>query len=75
MLAGLQRNLARPRGVEAVALRELVSEMDGDSFPVLVLLFALLLVSPLSAIPGATTLFGLTIAAILTQWLLGRRRV
>lgn len=73
MLAELKRALSgRP---EAVPLRDLVAAMEGNSFPVLTLLFALLLVSPLSAIPGATTLFGLAIAAILLQWIMGRRRV
>jgi len=75
MLADLQRVLSGRPAAEAVALREVVATMEGDSFPVLVLLFALLLVSPLSAVPGATTLFGLSIAAILAQWLAGRNRV
>ena len=75
MLTDLQRVLSGRPAAEAVPLREVVATMEGDSFPVLVLLFALLLVSPLSAVPGATTLFGLSIAAILAQWLVGRDRV
>lgn len=75
MLANMRAALAQRREADAVALRDLVAAMEGDTFAVLVLLFALLLVSPLSAIPGATTLFGLTIAAILAQQLLGRDRV
>lgn len=75
MLGDVQRALSERPGAEAVALRDLVRAMEGDVFPLLVLLFALLLVSPLSAVPGATTLFGLSIAAILAQWLIGRDRV
>ncbi|WP_201156376.1 exopolysaccharide biosynthesis protein [Rhodobaculum claviforme] len=74
-LAEMRRALSGRPAAEGVALRDLVSAMEGETFPVLILLFALLLVSPLSAVPGATSLFGLTIAAIMTQWLLGRDRV
>lgn len=66
--------LARPEA-EKIVLRDLLLVLEKNSFAVLLLVFALLLVSPLSAIPGATTLFGLTIATILAQLLLGRRHV
>jgi hypothetical protein len=65
---------ARPEA-DVVLVRDLVTAMERNSFPLLLLLFSLLLVSPLSAVPGATSLFGLTIAAILTQRLLGRSQV
>jgi len=65
---------ARPEA-DFVLVRDLVAVMERDSFPLLLLLFSLLLVSPLSAVPGATSLFGLTIAAILTQRLFGRSQV
>lgn len=75
MLTQMQRALAAPQATERVTLRHLAAAMPRETFPVLILLFALLLVSPLSAIPGATTLFGLSIATILAQQLLGRAQV
>ena len=66
--------LSRP-DADKIAVRDLCSALEEDSFIVLMLVFALLLVSPLSAIPGATTLFGLTIASVLVQYLIGRRTV
>jgi hypothetical protein len=74
MLAKMQRVMAGHPEAEGVALRDLVSAMEGETFPVLILLFALLLVSPVSAVPGATTLLGLSIAAIMAQWVAGRSR-
>lgn len=60
---------------DKIALRHILIALDQNSFVVILLVFSLLLVSPLSAIPGATTLFGLTIASILGQFLLGRRHI
>ena len=74
-LRHLQAVLADAAGAERIPLELLVGAMEKRSFPVLLLLPALLLVSPLSAIPGATTLFGLTIAVLLAQFALGRRRI
>jgi hypothetical protein len=76
LLDTLGRRLAEePPGAPTIRLRSLVAAMQADAGPVLTLLFAFLLVSPLSAVPGATTLFGLTIASILGQGLLGRGRI
>jgi hypothetical protein len=75
MLAELQDVILRRPRADTVTMRDLVAAMDAGAFPVLILMFALLLVSPLSAIPGATTLFGMTIAAILVQALIRRSRV
>jgi|JI8StandDraft_2_1071088.scaffolds.fasta_scaffold06191_2 hypothetical protein len=66
--------LARESGGK-VALRDIVTTLGETSFAALVLVFALLLVSPLSAIPLATTVFCLTIAAVVVQMVLGRRHV
>ena len=74
-LADLQAALVAQADQDRVALRGLLSVLRHSSFPMLMLIFALLLVSPLSAIPGATSLLGLTIAAILAQFVLGRRQV
>lgn len=75
VLARLQMAaMARPE-TGTIVLRDLLLVLEKNSFPVLVLVFSLLLVSPLSAVPGATTVLGLTIAAVLAQLLLGRRHV
>ncbi|MGP9791683.1 exopolysaccharide biosynthesis protein [Roseinatronobacter sp. NSM] len=66
--------IQRPEG-DKIALRHILIALEQNSFIVIVLVFSLLMVSPLSAVPGATTLFGLTIASILAQVLLGRRHV
>lgn len=66
--------LERPEA-DRVAIRHILVALEQNSFVVILLVFSLLLVSPLSAIPGATTLFGLSIASILAQLLLGRRHV
>jgi hypothetical protein len=75
VLRHMQAVLADQAGADRVALAVMVGAMQKRSFPVLLLLPALLLVSPLSAIPGATTVFGLTIAALLAQYLLGRSQI
>lgn len=73
VLASLQHSVGQAPAGEKIALRDVFSALEQNSFPVLLLVFSLLLVSPLSAIPGATTVFGLTIASILAQLLLGRK--
>jgi hypothetical protein len=60
---------------DRVSVKTLVETMEKGSFPVLLLLPALLLVSPLSAIPGATSLFGLFIATLLLQYIVGRKQI
>lgn len=60
---------------QTISLRDMLAALAEDSFILLMLVFAMLLVSPLSAIPGATTAFGLTIAGILVQYFLRRQTV
>jgi hypothetical protein len=72
VLASLRRAVHARVGDDRITLRDLIVAMDKNSFPALLLVFSLLLVSPLSAIPGATTIFGLTIASILAQLVVGR---
>lgn len=70
------RRAAQTHGATGrVRLGDLVAAMGEQSFPALVLVFSLLLVSPLSAVPLATTAFGLTIAAIVAQMVIGRGQV
>ena len=67
--------LRRLRGAltgPTVSVGTLVRAMDPAVQPVLLLLPALILVSPLSGIPGLSSLGGLTIALVASQILLGR---
>lgn len=75
VLAELQAAIAERPEAEPLALRDLLVVAKRQSFPILLLVFSLLLVSPLSAIPFATTIMGLSIATIVAQQLLGRERV
>lgn len=59
----------------SITFGEVIGAMDARSQPVLLLLPALILVSPLSGIPGLSSLGGLTIALVATQILIGRRSI
>jgi hypothetical protein len=76
-LGRLLRRLARlarqPRDGDSVTLAEVFGDLGDRSFPTMILIPALVLVSPLSAIPGMTGTLGLTIALLLGQRLFGRR--
>jgi hypothetical protein len=62
-------------GSDPVTLGMLLRGMDRASQSVLLLIPALLLVSPLSGIPGMATLGGITIATVAVQLLLGRSEI
>lgn len=71
----IQDILDRLRGVTdapTVTFVAILRAMDQGGQPVLLLLPALILVSPLSGIPGLSSLGGLTIALVAFQILLGR---
>lgn len=53
----------------------IINAMDPSARPVLLLLPALILVSPLSGIPGLSSLGGLTIALVAAQILFGREDI
>ena len=55
-----------------VSLRQILGHIGDRSFTTLILLVGLVLVSPLSAIPGAPTTGMLIILAATTQYLMGR---
>lgn len=57
---------------DRVSVRQIVEAMGDRSFAAILLVPALLLVSPLSGIPGSPTIAGAIIALILVQMLLGR---
>lgn len=62
-------------GAERVALGDLVDAMGPSSMAAVLLVPALLLVSPLSGVPGASIIGGLVIALISAQILLRRPKV
>lgn len=59
----------------SVTVGEIVCAMDASIQPVLLLLPALILVTPLSGIPGLSSLGGLTIALVAAQILLGHSNI
>ncbi|MES2540099.1 MAG: exopolysaccharide biosynthesis protein [Pseudomonadota bacterium] len=74
----VQHILERTRAaitVPVVTVEAVVKSMDVSDQPVFLLLPALILVSPLSGIPGLSSLGGLTIALIALQILLGRQTI
>jgi hypothetical protein len=73
LLRRLGRLARQPRDSDSVTLAEVFGDLGDRSFPTMILVPALVLVSPLSAIPGMTGTLGLTIALLLGQRLFGRR--
>ncbi len=59
-------------GESHVSLRQIVGHIGDRSFSALILLVGLVLVSPLSAIPGAPTVGMVVIVVVTTQYLVGR---
>lgn len=76
-LGRLLRRLAQlarmERTTDSVTLAEVFADLGDRSFPTMILIPALVLVSPLSAIPGMTGTLGLTITLLLGQRLFGRK--
>ena len=60
---------------ETLSVTEAMHRIGDGSFAPVVLAVALVLVSPLSAIPGMPTLGGITILLVTAQWVLGRRHL
>lgn len=57
---------------DSVSVARVVEMLGGHSFPALILVPALLAVSPASGIPGVTSVVGLLVAVTVAQALLGR---
>jgi hypothetical protein len=60
---------------ERVSVADIVAELGDRSFAPLLLVPALLMVSPISSIPGTPTMSGAVIALIVVQMILGREAV
>ncbi|MCM2562838.1 exopolysaccharide biosynthesis protein [Lutimaribacter sp. EGI FJ00015] len=71
-LRALLEALRPDEGDEHISLRQIIGHVGDRSFSGLVLLIGLILVSPLSAIPGAPTMGMLIIVTTTSQYLLGR---
>ena len=57
---------------ETLCVRDIFEEIGERSFATALLIPALLLVSPLSGIPGTPTIGGLVVILIVVQWIAGR---
>lgn len=65
-----------PGGADAsVSVAEMLQEIGERSFAPLVLVVSVLLVTPLSGIPGTPTFGALIVVLITAQWLTGRRHL
>ncbi len=74
----MQAVLARLREAatgETVSVREMVEATGNSSFSTLLFVVALLVVTPLSAIPTVPTIAAITIALVVGQWLAGRQHL
>jgi hypothetical protein len=75
-MGGLVRRIRHAgNGGARVSVADVVDEIGDDAFAPLLLVPALVLISPVSAIPGLSTLGGLIMALIAMQMVLGVRRV
>lgn len=64
-----------PGDVNDVSVADVLREIGDESFAPMVLVVSVLLVSPLSAVPGTPTIGGLMVILIAGQWLAGRRHL
>ncbi|TNF20885.1 MAG: exopolysaccharide biosynthesis protein [Rhodobacteraceae bacterium] len=64
-----------PGEMRAVSVADVLGEIGERSFAPMVLVVSVLLVSPLSAIPGAPSIGGILVTLIASQWLAGRRHL
>ncbi len=60
-------------GGERVSVEDVVEAIGDDAFPALLLVPALIIVSPASAVPGLSSLGGMIMALISVQMVFGRR--
>ncbi len=72
VVQNIVHRVRRASALSGVTVGEIVRAMDPSAQPVLLLLPALILVTPLSGIPGLSSLGGITIALVTIQILLGR---
>lgn len=72
-LTELLEVLRPSEGQERMSVQDMVARIGGRSFPAVILVPTVLLVSPLSGIPGVPTLGALSVILIAAQGLMGRR--
>lgn len=71
----VQRVANAGEGKPVVTIADIVAEVGDGAFPPLLLVPALMLVSPLSGVPGMSIFLGLTMTLIALQMVLRRRHV
>lgn len=65
-----------PRGFRGeLTIEDILQDLDGSTFPPALLLTALIVVSPLSGVPGLSAVCGVLIALISAQMLLGLHHI
>lgn len=74
IVAVLDRTCEASKG-DKTSVREAVESLGHVSYSALILLPALLAITPLSGIPGASSVFGMTIALVSVQMLIGRHHL
>lgn len=74
-LTGLLDAVRRAARREKVSLREVFAELGDRTFTPVILIICVLLVSPLSGIPGVPTLAAVLIVMLSVQALAGRRKI
>jgi hypothetical protein len=71
----LLRSLEKAARGRRVSIDDIVAQMGDRSFAAVLLIAALIMVSPASGIPGSPTVFGLFVIVIVAQMLAGRTHV
>ncbi|MDA7426813.1 exopolysaccharide biosynthesis protein [Thalassococcus lentus] len=74
-LTALLDSIVPDDGQEMLPLQQIITRIGEQSFAPLILIPALILVSPLSAIPGSPTVGMIVIATVTLQALVGRRHL
>lgn len=74
-LTSLVERVARAGQGSRVAVSDIIHEIGDDAFPPLLLVPALVLVSPVSGVPGMSIMLGLIMTLIALQMVLRRRHV
>lgn len=71
-LSGVLAALRRAARGEEISIQDMLNEIGDRSFASALLVPALILVSPISGIPGAPTIGAVIVILIVSQWIVGR---
>lgn len=67
--------MAPEEGAERVSVEDVMARVGGRSFPAVILVPSIIVVSPISGLPGTPTLSGLIVLLCSVQALMGRRHL